>query len=71
VFESAEGVMFGTTKNGELTAKPAEIGNHGHWPMRYRSVYVMWGAGIPHQELPEFSIRQIASRLAGVAGIAF
>jgi hypothetical protein len=71
VFESSEGVMFGANKNGELTGKPAEIGNHGHWPMRYRSVYVMWGSGISHQELPEFSIKEIAGRLAGVVGIAF
>ncbi len=46
VFDSAEGVMFGNTPNGELTVKPSEIGNHGHWPMRYRSVYVLWGRGI-------------------------
>jgi len=71
VFESAEGVMFGTTKNGELTGKPGEIGNHGHWPMRYRSVYVMWGTGISHQDLPEFSIKEIAAKLASVAGITF
>ena len=71
VFESAEGVMFGSTKNGELTAKPAEIGNHGHWPMRYRSVYVMWGSGIPHEVLPEFSIKEIAGRFAAVLGVKF
>jgi type I phosphodiesterase/nucleotide pyrophosphatase len=63
VFESTEGVMFGTTEG-----KLAEIGNHGHWPMRYRSVYVMWGRGIPHQVLPEFSIKEIAGRLAIVVG---
>jgi len=71
VFESAEGVMFGNTKNGELTGKPAEIGNHGHWPMRYRSVYVLWGSGIPHEVLPEFSIKEIAGRLAAVVGVPF
>ena len=70
VFESVEGVMFGNTKAGELTAKPAEIGNHGHWPMRYRSVFVLWGAGIEHQELPEFSIKDIARRLAAVLGVS-
>jgi hypothetical protein len=71
VFDSAEGVMFGNTKPGELTAKPVEIGNHGHWPMRYRSVYVLWGSNIRHQVLPEFSIREIAGRLATVLGIQF
>ena len=71
VFDSAEGVMFGNTRNGELIGKPAEIGNHGHWPMRYRSVYVLWGSGIPHEVLPEFSIKEIAARLAAVLGISF
>jgi arylsulfatase A-like enzyme len=71
VFDSAEGVMFGNTKPGELTAKPVEIGNHGHWPMRYRSIYVLWGSGIGHQVLPEFSIKEIAGRLAAVLGIQF
>ena len=71
VFDSAEGVMFGNAVQGELTAKPAEIGNHGHWPMRYRSVYVLWGPGIPHEVLPEFSIREIAGRLARVLGVSF
>jgi len=68
VFESAEGVMFGNTPNGELSVKPAEIGNHGHWPMRYRSVYVLWGSGISHEVLPEMSIKDIAGRLAAVTG---
>jgi arylsulfatase A-like enzyme len=71
IFDSAEGVMFGNAPNGELTGKPAEIGNHGHWPMRYRSVYVLWGSGISHQVLPEFSIRDIAGRLAAVLGVSF
>jgi Type I phosphodiesterase / nucleotide pyrophosphatase len=71
VFESAEGVMFGNTPNGELTGKPAEIGNHGHWPMRYRSVYVLWGSGISHQVLPEFSIKEIAGRFATLLGVPF
>ena len=69
VFDSAEGVMFGNTQNGELVGKPGEIGNHGHWPMRYRSVYVLWGGGVAHQVLPEFSIKEIAGRLAKVLGV--
>lgn len=71
VFDSAEGVMFGNVPNGELTAKPTEIGNHGHWPMRYRSVYVLWGPGIAHEPLPEFSIKEIVHRLAAVLGVQF
>jgi arylsulfatase A-like enzyme len=71
VFDSVEGVMFGNTPNGELTVKPIEIGNHGHWPMRYRAVYILWGSGIGHQLLPEFSIKDIAGRLAAVLGVSF
>jgi hypothetical protein len=71
VFDSAEGVMFQNTPNGELTGKPAEIGNHGHWPMRYRSVYVLWGSGISQGVLPEMSLKDIAGRLAGVIGTPF
>ena len=69
VFESGAGVMFGNTKNGELEAKPEEIGNHGHWPMRYRAVYLLWGPGVPHRALPEFSMKEIAGRIASVLGV--
>jgi hypothetical protein len=71
VYDSVEGVMFGNVANGELSEKPREIGNHGHWPMRYRSVYVLWGRGIPHKMLPSMSIRDIAPRLAAVTGTPF
>lgn len=69
VFESAEFVMFSFGEGGELFSKPREIGNHGHWPMRYRAVFVLWGPSIPHRELPEFSIKNIAGRLAAVIGV--
>lgn len=69
VFESADGIMF--SQSGEMFAKPAEIGNHGHWPMRYRSVYVLWGKSIAHEELPEFSIKEIAGKLANVISVSF
>jgi predicted AlkP superfamily pyrophosphatase or phosphodiesterase len=71
VFESADGVMFGGAPGGEIFSKPAEIGNHGHWPMRYRSVFVMWGPGIPRDVLPEFSLKEIAGRFAKVLGVSF
>ena len=66
VFEPSPGVMFG--------AKPGpaeEIGNHGHWPMRYRSVYVLWGTGLRRESLPEFPMKEIAGRLAAVLGLKF
>jgi hypothetical protein len=37
--------------------------------MRYRSVYVLWSRDIAHEILPEFSIKDIAGRLAAVLGI--
>jgi len=68
IFESSEGYMF--TQNGGTFSKPSEIGNHGHWPMRYRAVYVLWGPGIPHEAMPEISMKQIAGKLANVLGIS-
>ena len=68
VFESSEGFMF--TQNGETFSKPSEIGNHGHWPMRYRAVYVLWGPGVPHEAMPDISMKQIAGKLANVLGIS-
>jgi hypothetical protein len=70
-FEPAPGFMFTTGATGEIVAKPGEIGNHGHWPARYRSVYVMWGPGIPAKRLPEMSLMDLAGRFASVLGIPF
>ena len=72
VFEPAEHVMFSSAPASvgkDLVSKPQEIGNHGHWPMRYRSVFVLWGPSIPHEQLPEFSIKEIAGRFASVLGV--
>ncbi len=70
-FEPAEGFMFWPSPKAELFTKPQEIGNHGFWPTRYRSVFVLAGEGIPRRKLPEFSLKEIATRLARVLGIAF
>jgi predicted AlkP superfamily pyrophosphatase or phosphodiesterase len=67
VFEPADGFMF--SPRGEEFAKPDEIGNHGHWPARYRAVYVLWGPSIKHASLPEISMKEIAGRLASVIGV--
>lgn len=72
VFESGPGFMFAFAgKDGEIFTKPREIGNHGHWPMRYRSVYILWGPGIRAARLDEFSIKEIAGKLAAVVGVKF
>jgi predicted AlkP superfamily pyrophosphatase or phosphodiesterase len=67
VFEPADGFFF--SPRGAEFSKPEEIGNHGHWPMRYRAVYVLWGPSIKHESLPEFSMREHAARFAKVLGI--
>ena len=41
----------------------------GHWPSRFRSIYVLWGPGIRRETLPEFSMKDIAGRLATVLGV--
>jgi predicted AlkP superfamily pyrophosphatase or phosphodiesterase len=69
VFEPADGFMF--SPRGEENAKPEEIGNHGHWPMRYRAVFVLWGPAIKPDKLPEISMKDIAGRLADFIGVPF
>jgi len=70
-FEPADGFMFSPSRKGEILSHPEEIGNHGHWPMRYRAVFILWGKTIPHAALPEFSMKEIAGKLAGVIGVSF
>ena len=69
VFESSPGVLFGGDAKGEIISKPHQIGEHGHWPTRYRSVFVLWGPGIQKASLPEISIKEIAGKLATVLGV--
>lgn len=71
VFESASGVWFGSASSGELSSKPAEAGRHGHWPTRYRAVYLAYGAGIRSERIPEISIKDVAKRIAALMGITF
>jgi len=71
VFESATGIWFGPASTGELFTEPREKGTHGHWPTRYRAVFLAYGQGIPAQRLPEMSMKDIAQRLAGLLGVTF
>ncbi|MFN7934603.1 MAG: ectonucleotide pyrophosphatase/phosphodiesterase [Bryobacteraceae bacterium] len=66
-FAPVEHVNFGS---GQL-ASPK--GSHGYWPVRddYRSVYVLWGAGVKRERLPEIEMTSIAGRLAVVLGLRF
>jgi hypothetical protein len=71
VYESAPYVMFAGGETGREREKPRETGNHGHWPTRYRAVYVAWGPKIRAGKLPEISMKDIAGRLAGMLGVPF
>ncbi|MEJ7606325.1 MAG: alkaline phosphatase family protein, partial [Bryobacteraceae bacterium] len=42
IFEPAPNVWFGSATAGEPESKPHEVGTHGHWLSRYRSVYLAW-----------------------------
>jgi predicted AlkP superfamily pyrophosphatase or phosphodiesterase len=66
-FAPVEHVNFGS---GKLTSPK---GSHGYWPVRddYRSVYVLWGAGVKRERLPEIEMTSIAARLAAVLGLRF
>jgi len=66
-FQPAEHVNFGT---GKLSSPR---GSHGYWPQRYdyRSVFVLWGAGVKKERLPEIEMIGIAGRLAAILGLSF
>ena len=72
-FEPAENTAFGRQASGPFLTPPPEKGDHGFWPTHtgYRSVFVTWGPGIRHEELPEMQMTEIAARLAALAGIRF
>jgi len=72
-FEPAENTAFGRQASGPFLTPPPEKGDHGFWPTHtgYRSVFVTWGPGIRHSELPEMQMTEIAAKLAALAGIRF
>ncbi len=69
IFESAEGVWFGFG-NLKLLQQPRETGNHGHWPTRYRAVYLAWGKGLRARRTPEIPMQQIYERLRSLSGLS-
>ena len=71
VFESAAGVWFPSTNAGEVFPKQEQLGEHGHWPTRYRAVFLAKGPEIRAERLPEISMKDIAQRLATLLGISF
>ena len=71
VYEPAPGVWFGSATSGDLLSKLTEAGRHGHWPTRYRAAYMVWGAGIHAERIPEMSLKDVAGRIAALLGIPF
>jgi predicted AlkP superfamily pyrophosphatase or phosphodiesterase len=71
IFESAAGVWFGSANVGDAFQKPEQLGEHGHWPTRYRAVFLVKGPEIRAERLPEISMKDIAQRLAILLGISF
>jgi hypothetical protein len=69
IVESAEGVWFGFG-NVKLLQQPRETGNHGHWPTRYRAVYLAWGKGLRARRTPEIPMQQIYERLRSLSGLS-
>ena len=69
ILESAEAVWFGFG-NVKLLQQPRETGNHGHWPTRYRAVYLAWGKGLRAQRIPEVPMQQIYERLRSLSGLS-
>jgi hypothetical protein len=72
-FEPAGHVMFGQAGEGDYFTPPFEKGNHGFWPARkdYRSVFLIFGPGIPSGSEPEMQMIDIAPRLARLLGMEF
>src|SRR5262245_19242960 len=71
VFESAAGVWFGSTNAGEVFPKPEQLGEHGHWPTRYRAVFLVRAPEIRAERLPEISMKDISQKLAILLGTSF
>jgi len=72
LFEPAAGCFFATGKaGGEIVSSKPSAGQHGHWPTRYRAVFLMAGPGIQTQGLPEMDMRDAVKHFAKVIGIAW
>ena len=71
VVEPAPYAWFGSATTGSVVTKPDDLGRHGHWPTRYRAAYLVWGPGITARRMPEFSMKDVAGRIADLLGIPF
>lgn len=72
LFEPAPGCWFAQGKpGGEIITKPAGLGHHGHWPMRYRASFAISGPGIQQESLPEMDMRDAVKHFAKVLDMAW
>jgi hypothetical protein len=65
-----EHYLFTSAKDAPAIAD-AKRGEHGYWPLRkdYRSTFLLWGAGIKRESLPELDMLSIADRLARILDV--
>jgi arylsulfatase A-like enzyme len=64
-YEPADLFLFSPSPTEGRYGQPYEVGTHGLWPGRpaYRSVFLLWGAGIKAERIPEISILEVYPRL--------
>ena len=64
-YEPADLFLFSAAPTEGRYGQPYEVGTHGLWPGRpaYRSVFLLWGAGIKAERIPEISILEVYPRL--------
>jgi hypothetical protein len=73
LFEPASGCFFAAGKPGGeiVSSQPSELGRHGHWPTRYRAVFVLSGPGVAAERRPEMDMRDAVQQFARVLGLAW
>jgi predicted AlkP superfamily pyrophosphatase or phosphodiesterase len=70
VFEPMEHYVFTSAKDAPALAE-IKRGDHGYWPLRkdYRSTFLLWGAGVKRERLPELDMLSIAGRFARILDV--
>ena len=70
-YEPADSFLFSPMPTEGRYGKPFEVGTHGLWPGRpgYRSVFLLWGNGIPAEHRPEMAMTEIYPRLKSLSGL--
>lgn len=70
VFEPRQHTKFATDPAAPARAKVLH-GDHGFWPLRYRSTFILWSPGSKAARLGELDMLSLAGRLAAVLNLDF